>query len=73
MKKVKDVIKGHKSRADFDRLTIIQVDTLDPLYSGTLENFEKPNDLMLQWKKLIDNREVIKSVRNCGNQLFLFV
>ena len=71
---VKNVIKGHLSHDEIERLTIINPNNEDiAIYAGTLENYMKPSDIMKDYKKEVDNMEVVKSAVNCGNQLFIIV
>ncbi len=73
MKKLKNVLKGYLSREIIDRLTVIDVNRLEVLYSGTLEDFQNAPDFMEEFKKELENKEVIKADLNCGCQLFIFV
>ena len=43
------------------------------IYAGTLEKYMNPCDTMKNYKKEVDNMEVVKSSVNCGNQLFIIV
>ena len=72
-KKLKNVIKGHLAYEEIERLTIIDINELSPIYAGTIENWFKPLDSMKEYKKEIENRSVVKSEVNCGCQLFVFV
>lgn len=72
--KVKNVIKGYLAHDEIKRLTIINPnDDGIAIYAGPLENFIKPFDLMKNYKKQVDDMEVVKSAVNCGNQLFIIV
>ena len=72
--KVKNVIKGHMAHDEIERLTIINPNTEDiALYAGSLEGYMKPCDTMKDFKREIDNMEVLKSAVNCGCQLFIIV
>lgn len=73
MSKVKNVIKGHLSYEEIERLTIIDVNELSTIYAGKIENWIKPQECMKEYKKEVENRDVIKSEVNCGCQLFVFV
>lgn len=71
---VKNVIKGHMTHDEIERLTIIDPDTDDiAIYAGTLEKYMNPCDTMKDYKKEVDNMEVVKSSINCGNQLFIII
>lgn len=72
-KKVKNVIKGHLAYEDIERLTIIDINELSPIFAGKIENWIKPQETMKEYKKEIENKEVVKSEVNCGCQLFIFV
>lgn len=71
--KVKNVIKGHCSREEIDRLIIIDTKELQALFSGHPQNFIHPVDCMKDYAKEVSNREVIKSEVNCGCQLFVYI
>lgn len=72
--KVENVIKGHLSHDEIERLTIINPNDDDiAIYAGTLEKYMNPIDIMNEYKKEVDNMEVVKSAVNCGNQLFIIV
>lgn len=73
MKKLKNVLNGYLSQENIDRLIIIDVEGLEPLYSGTLAGFQNAPDFMEEFKKELENKEVIKADMNCGCQLFIFV
>lgn len=73
MKKLKNVLKGYLSREIIDRLTVIDVNRLEVLYSGTLEDFQNAPDFMEEFKKELEDKEVVKADINCGCQLFIFV
>lgn len=71
---VKNVIKGHMAHDEIERLIIIDPGTDDiAIYAGTLEKYMNPCDMMKNYKKEVDNMEVVKSSVNCGNQLFIIV
>ena len=70
---VKNVIKGQLAHDEIERLTIIDTEELTPIYSGTLNNFLKPSDMMKTHANIIKNTAVKKSVVDCGNQLFIFL
>lgn len=71
---VKNVIKGHIAHDEIERLTIIDPDTDDiAIYAGMLEKYMNPCDTMKDYKKEVDNMEVVKSSVNCGNQLLIIV
>lgn len=71
---VKNVIKGHMAHDEIERLIIIDSGTDDiAIYAGTLEKYMNPCDTMKNYKKEVDNMEVVKSSVNCGNQLFIIV
>lgn len=72
--KVKNVIKGHLSYDEIERLTIINPNSEDiAIFAGTIENYMHPSEMMKEYKKEVDNMEVVKSAVNCGNQLFIIV
>lgn len=71
---VKNVLKGYLCRENIERLTIINPDNKDiAIYAGTLDKYMNPCDLMREYKKEVDNMEVVKSAMNCGCQLFIIV
>lgn len=71
---VKNVIKGHMTHDEIERLTIINPDADDiALYAGTFEGYMNPCESMTDYKKEVDNMEAVKSAINCGNQLFIIV
>lgn len=71
---VKNVIKGHLSHDEIERITIINPNSDDiAIYAGTLESYMNPIDIMKDYKKEVDNMEVINSAINCGCQLFIIV
>ena len=71
--KVKNVIKGHLSHEDIERITIIDTTKLTAIYAGKTENWINVRDCMKEYKSEVENMEVIKSEVNCGCQLFVFV
>lgn len=73
MGKVKNVIKGHLAYENIERLTIIDIKELEAKYAGTIKNWIDVQDSMLDYKKEIENMDVVKSETNCGNQLFIFI
>lgn len=73
MKKLKNVLKGYILRENIDRLVVIDTKELQALYSGTLKDFQNAPDFMKEFKKELENKEVIKADMNCGCQLFIFV
>lgn len=52
---------------------MIDTKGLQALYSGTLEDFQNVPDFMKEFKKELENKEVIKADMSCGCQLFIFV
>ncbi|WP_182440411.1 hypothetical protein [Mediterraneibacter gnavus] len=54
-------------------MVVIDTKDLTALYSGTLEDFQKAPDFMEEFKKELENKEVIKADMSCGCQLFIFV
>ena len=72
--KVKNVIKGYMSREDISRLVIINPDNDDiAIFSGDINKYLKPIEIMIDYKKEVYNMEVVKSAVNCGTQLFIIV
>lgn len=74
MKKVKNVIKGYLSQEDITRLVIIDPNSDDiAIFSGDINDYLNPIDIMRGYKNNVDNMDVVKSAVNCGSQLFLIV
>ena len=72
--KVKNVIKGYCSKEYIDRLTIISLSEDDiAIFAGELKQYMNPINIMVDYKKEVDEMEVIKSAVNCGCQLFIVV
>ena len=71
MGKVKNVIKGHCSREDYNELTIISNEAIE--YSGSLEGYLKPIELMREFKKELDNKEVKRVETTLSGKLFIFI
>lgn len=61
------------SIGNIERLAIIDTKELEVLYSGTLDDFRNAPDFMEEFKKELENKEVIKADMSCGCQLFIFV
>ena len=70
--KVKNVIKGHLSHEEIERITIIDTKELTTIFAGLSKKWLNPQDIMMEYKKEVENMEVIKSEVNCGCQLFVF-
>lgn len=73
MKKLKNVLKGYMARENINRLVVIDTKELQALYSGTLDDFRNPTNFMEEFKKELENKEVINADMSCGCQLFIFV
>ena len=72
--KVKNVIKGYCGKENIDRLTIINLSNDDiGIFAGELKKYMNPTNIMEDYKKEVDEMEVIKSAVNCGCQLFIIV
>ena len=71
--KVKNVIKGHLAYETVDRIIIIDTNELTALFAGKTEGWLKPQEFMLDYKREVENMDVVKSEVNCGCQLFVFV
>lgn len=69
--KVKNVIKGYCSRNDITDLTIISEKAIE--YSGDVKNYLYPCDIMEDYKKELDNKEVTRVENTCNNKLFIFI
>ena len=61
MKKLKNVLNGYLSQENIDRLIIIDGEGLEPLYSGTLADFQNAPDFMEEFKKGIRKQGSYKS------------
>lgn len=73
MKLLKNVLKGYMAHEEINRVVVIDMSKLEPIYSGTLEDFQSPVDCMKDFKQELENKEVIKADMSCGCQLFIFV
>lgn len=73
--KVKNVIKGYCSKENIERLIIISLSNDDiGIFAGELKKYmNSTNIIMENYKKEVDEMEVIKSAVNCGCQLFIIV
>lgn len=73
MAKLKNVLKGYTSHENISRLSVINTKDLTALYSGTLEDFQKDQDFMEEFKKELEDKEVVKADMSCWCQLFIFI
>ncbi len=71
--KVKNVIKGYRSREDIEQLTIINVATYEALFSGDINGYLKPIDSMKDFKAELDERAVIATDLMNFKKLFIFI
>lgn len=72
--KVKNVIKGHLTHEDIERIVIINPNSDGiAIYSGPLEKYLNPDPSLEPYKQNVDDMEVLKSAVNCGCQLFIIV
>lgn len=71
--RVKNVIKGHLSHEEIERITIINTKELNAIYAGKTENWINVQESLREYKREVENMEVVKSEVNCGCQLFVFV
>lgn len=74
MKKVKNVIKGYRSRFDLEELTIISNEQEKVYFSGSLLQWDGVVDIyLLNQKKEIENSQVLKEINFNNRKLFIFI
>lgn len=71
MSKVKNVIKGYCSREEIVDLTIISNESVE--FTGDIEKYLHPVDIMREYKKELDEKEVTRSENTCNGRLFIFI
>lgn len=72
-KKVLNVIKGYMSRYDIEELTIIEDEANSVIFSGNVEKFMNPCEIMQDEAKKI-KEEVVKRVLEFNEEkLFIFI
>lgn len=72
-KKVKNVIKGFMSKWDIEELTIIEDEKEKVTFSGDIEKFLYPSELMRLEADRIKNAEVKRILEFNGRKLFIFI
>lgn len=72
-KKVKNVIKGFMSKWDIEELTIIEDEKEKVTFSGDIEKFLYPSELMRLEADRIKNAEVKRILAFNGRKLFIFI
>lgn len=72
-KKVKNVIKGFMSKWDIEEITIIEDEKEQVTFSGDIENFLYPCELMWLEADRIRNAEVKRILEFNGRKLFIFI
>ena len=69
--KVKNVIKGLKTRYNLEEINVISSERV--IYSGPLNKWVETEPCMIVFKREIENKEVTKSLMFNGRKAFLFV
>ena len=72
-KKVKNVIKGFMSKWDIEELTIIEDEKEQVTFSGKIENFLNPDELMKEEADRLKNSEVKRILEFNKSKLFIFI
>lgn len=72
-KKVKNVIKGFMRKWDIEELTIIEDEKEKVTFSGDIERFLYPSELMRLEADRIKNAEVKRILEFNGRKLFIFI
>lgn len=72
-KKVKNVIKGFMSKWDIEELTIIEDEKEQVTFSGDIENFLYPSELVWLVADRIRNAEVKRILAFNERKLFIFI
>lgn len=69
--KVKNVIKGYKSQFNVEEVNIISDEKV--IFSGTLNGWDLTSVNMIDYKKQVENMEVVKSMVFNHRKIFIFV
>lgn len=72
-KKVKNVIKGFMSKWDIEEITIIEDEKEQVTFSGDIESFLYPSELMWLEADRLRNAEVKRILAFNERKLFIFI
>lgn len=72
MKKLRNVLKGHRVHDVIDNINIINVEKMEVMFCGALDNFMSPPDFMERFRDELMNMDVKKSDVN-GARLDIFI